>query len=60
MITLLEGEAKQLYELAASAVTLDGPVFRDYGSLVTDNEQVAKDYGFMRLEAGEESEEECE
>jgi hypothetical protein len=48
-----QSAAHWLHTLQAAGVRLEGPVERDFGTLVTNVEQVAKQFGFHRMEEDE-------
>jgi hypothetical protein len=53
MVEQLQGAAHWLHTLEAAGVKLEGPVERDYGTLVTEDEQVAKQFGFNLIDEDE-------
>jgi hypothetical protein len=50
MVEQLQRVAHWLHTLEGAGVRLEGPVERDYGMLVTNDEQVAKQFGFNLIE----------
>jgi hypothetical protein len=46
----LESAAKELREMEAAGVSLDGPVNDDYAEFVTEDQETATKYGLTALE----------
>ena len=58
MIAALEQAAQTLREMHEAGVWLEGDVVQDFAYLVTDDQDVAFEFGFEEEEEGEEDEEE--
>lgn len=60
MIAGLEAAVQQLREMEEAGVWLEGGAADDYAYLVTENEDVAEEYGFEEEDEEDEDEEEYE